>query len=438
MTDRVCAQGGLLVDGDTRLLTDPCEYYQTGLDLPVGCGRLRCSNCKEWVRAGPPKLGFKKDAPHDLRALHAAPDWSVLPFIESRYALSRQLRLYACTCTYWEAESVDPIDNDHELASDPNVPWRCAGHPAPDLPLTLNGLRIDAATNWAQLVDKVLKGSCPRELDRMLAIGPEPAIWLSWLYGYLQGLSVADALSAAIADRLQDSDPQVVGRVLFFFTRFPRAVGIVKLVEYAEANPLRVALGYPIPEYRSAPTLWGVLIAHAVTERAELAARVDTLIKRLMFIPRASLPHDDLGPAGTVDFERQRSAKLGYDAKTTDWLLKDFSAARTQERIDVVGNAIAHSPGLFDDEPTRTFLADKIVELDAACPGRWRQVMTLLTDWIGKPAQGHLVVIAGARIIQAGLTTPAEFRAWIESRRAYGWVDDAWVLPLETMLDEKN
>ncbi|HUS29116.1 MAG TPA: hypothetical protein VMZ53_11415 [Kofleriaceae bacterium] len=66
--------------------------------------------------------------------------------------------------------------------------------------------------------------------------------------------------------------------------------------------------------------------------------------------------------------------------------------------------------------------------------GRWRQAMTLLTDRMHKPAQGHLIVIAGARVIQAKLTTPAEFRAWMRSRRGFGWVDDSWVRPLETML----
>jgi hypothetical protein len=437
--DRVCAQSGLLVDGDTRLLTDPCEYFHRGVDVPVGCARLRCASCNAWVRGGPPGLGFKDGVQRDVRALHAAPDWSALPFIEEQYALHNRMRLYVCTCRWWVAESVEPIDNNHEFESDPNVPWACAGHPVPELPLSLNNLTIDAGTNWPLLVDKILRGSCPRALDRKDALGDEPGVWLAWLYVYLQGLSIAGNHSSAIADRLDDSDPHVVGRVLYFFARFPRAVGIEKVVARAEADVHRVALGYPIPENRSAPTLWAVLVArleHAPKQRDELDTRVESLIKRLLFTPLSSLPHDDLGPTGTVDFERQRRARLGWDNDTLNWFLDDFARSRKRERTDVIGNEIARSPGIFDDAEMRVFIADHIVELDAAAPGRWRQVMTLLTDWIHKPAQGHLIVVAGARLIQAGLVRPDEFRAWIRARRTAGWVDDAWVLPLESLLEQ--
>jgi len=435
--DRVCAQRGLLVDGDTRLLKDPCEYFQWAVDVKVGCSRLRCASCNEWVRSGPPGLGFKKDVRVDLRALHAAPDWSVLPFIGERYPLVSRWRLYACLCTSWQADSVEPIENDHELASEPNVPWACAGHPVPKLPLSLNDLKIDSGTNWAQLVDKILGGSCPRALDRPLALGAEPAVWLAWLYGYLQGLAVADQLSSAIADRLVDPDPQIVGRVLYFFWKFPRAAGIEKLVAQVEADVHRVALGYPIPEYSGTLTRWAVLVArveHAPNQRDRIDTRAESLIKRLLFVPRSSLPHDDLGPTSAVEFERQRRTRIGWSENAVSTFLKDFSQSMEEERSDAIGNEIARSPGIFDDAEMRVFMADHIVELDAAAPGRWRQAMKLLTDWRHKPEQGHLIVIAGARVIQAGLTSPDEFRNWIQARRTAGWVDDSWVLPLEAML----
>src|SRR5262245_44123581 len=107
--DRVCAQSGLLVDGDTRLLTDPCEYFHPSVRVQVGCGGLRCANCKAWVRAGPPGLGLKDNVRPDLRAMHAAPDWSAVPFVDEAYTLHSRMRLYVCTCRYWAAESVEPI-----------------------------------------------------------------------------------------------------------------------------------------------------------------------------------------------------------------------------------------------------------------------------------------------------------------------------------------
>jgi hypothetical protein len=391
------------------------------------------------VRGGPPGLGLKDDVRVDLRALHAAPDWSALPFVEEAYALHNRMRLYACTCRYWAAQTVKPIDNDHELESDPDVPWACAGHPLPALPLSLGDLTITAETNGTQLVDKILRGSCPRDLERKDALGAEPALWLVWLFAYLRGHAIADRLSAAIADRIEDSDPQVVGRVLYFFLQFPRATGIEKLVARAEADPHRVAIGYPIPESVAALTLWSVLLTRleqAPNQRDGLDKRVESLVDGLLFVPLSSIAHDDLGPTGTVELERQRRARLGWDDATLSFFLDDFARLRARERADVIGYALERSSRIFDDPEKRAFIADHIVELDAAAPGRWRQAMTLLSDWRDKPAQGHLIVVAGARVIKAGLTTPAEFRAWIQSRRASGWVDAAWVQPLESMLGE--
>lgn len=435
MTDRVCAQSGLLVDGDTRLLTDPCEYFHPGVGVQVGCGRLRCASCKALVRGGPPGLGFAPNTQPDLRALHAAPDWSALSFVKEAYILSGRMRLYACTCRHWAAESVAPLDNDHELESDPDLPWACDGHPAPKLPLKVGDLTIDTGTNAAQLVDKILKGSCPRPLERREALGDEPALWLAWLYVYLRGHSITEKISSAIADRIGDPDPHVVGRVLYFFLKFPRAAGIEKLVARAEADVHRVALGYPIPESLPALTLWGALVAtYERDQRNALDTRVESLVKRLLVVPLASLPHDDVGPTGTVEFERQRRTKLDWDDATLKFFLDDFARLRKSERTDVIGKALADSSRVFANSQMRTFVADHIVEIDAAAPGRWRQAMTLLSDRLRKPEEGHLIVVAGARVIQAHLASPDDFRAWIKERRSSGWVNDAWVAPLESML----
>ena len=436
--ERVCAQSGLLVDGDTRVLTDPCEYYHPAVGVQVGCGRLRCESCKAWVRSGPPGLGLKAGTRFDLRALHAAPDWSALAFVEQAYTLFNRMRLHACLCCIWTAESVAPIDNDHELVSDPAMPWACAGHPAPEPPLVLNQLVIDAGTDWTQLVDAILRGSCPRALERPEALGAEPGLWLAWLYVYLRGLPIADELSLAIADRIEDPEPQVVGRVLYFFVHFSRARGIEKIVAHIEADIHRVALGYPIPEHPPALTRWAVLetrLRNAPDQRDDLDARVEALVERLLVMPRSSLPHDDVGPSGTGDFERQRRERLGWDSATLKYVLDDFARTRARERTDVVGRALERSAGMFASAERRRFIADHILEIDAAAPGRWRQALALLSDWHGKPAQGHLIVVAGARVILARRATPAEFRAWIAERRRYGWVDAAWVAPLETMLE---
>src|SRR6266540_6427778 len=138
---RTCPDGGLLVSATTRLASDPCEYCHPAV-TSVGCNRLRCSRCGEWVRN---EAGFAlKNVPRDIAALYASQDWPTLPFVCRR----RSSRLYTCRCTTWEAEIDYEIDNDHDATTAPNVPWACQGHPAPELPCTLGELTIAADADW--------------------------------------------------------------------------------------------------------------------------------------------------------------------------------------------------------------------------------------------------------------------------------------------------
>ena len=436
--DRVCANGGLLVDGTTRLAVDPCEYYDEAVRELVGCSRLRCTKCNAWVRTGPPGL-VPSEVP-DLATMYGVEDWSSVSILR-RAEAAQPPRLYACRCAWWVATRADCIENDHDSEYDPDVPWTCQGHPLPELPITLGDLKVGTGTDWAALVDKILRGSCPRRLQRENSVGDEPGVWLVWLYVYLRGLPVAAKLSAAIANRVSDSDPHVVGRVLYFFTTFARADGVEGVIARAEADVHRVAVGYPIPEHHIAPTLWNVLLSRLeqrTKSRDALDARVDALVRKILLIPLSSLSHEDIGPTSLVEFERQNRVRHGKEVDTAGGksYMRDYEELKKRERADVVLTALERFTTAFDDPDMRRFIADQIVQIDAAAKGRWRHFMNLLSDWREKPQTGHLIVTAGARVIEAGLATPDEFRDWIQARRAYGWVDASWVLPLADMLKE--
>ena len=427
---RSCAYNGHLVDGATRLSVDPCEYNDLAVRALVGCCQLKCSRCGAFVRGGPPGLELKPGMRVDFALLQSAPSWAELPFLQPRLVVwgwERRVRLYACKCLCWDIELTEGLEVDHEFPDSPAGTWACAGHPLPELPLQLGGLEIGATTDWPSVVSRILDGTRPRELELAPAEREGPSIWLGWLYNYLRGLGAAEQLSAAIAERITDPEPVVVGRVLFFFMRFPGASGVERLIARAEEDVSRVAIGYPIPEFDKVPSLWSVLVEKQ---------GIDELIRRVLVLPLFSLSHEQVGQTDLVECERELRSRVGWDKHPNlmrSWL-EDFARARKAERLDVVATALQSSAGAFHDPSMRRFLAEHVVEIDAAGKGRWRQVMHLLSEWRTVPGRAELLVAAGSRIFEAGLASAEELRAWIQQRRSYGWVQDEWVRPLEAVL----
>lgn len=373
---RFCDQRGLLVDGKTRLADDSHEFWHTPTFIMVGCGQLKCEKCGALVRSS-------VDGP---------------------------IRKYECDCAAWEATSSVPLDNEHDSPNDPDLPWSCDGHEPPTLPLQLGELTVGA--DFPSLVAKILEGVSPRPLGLR---DEGPSLWLGWLYNYLQGLPEADLLSSAIGERVADPNPAVMGAALFFFSRFPKARGVDKVVDYAESHFEEMAIGRLIPDYY-VPTIWDVLIARLeMHEKEPVDARVAALIEKVMVTPLATFSTNDFG-----------------DQKLVQSLYKSL-------RKDIVARALDSTHGTFDSEDLRIWLADHIVDIDAAAPGRWKKVLTRLSDWALKPDTGHLIIIAGTRILQSGAASPDALEEWIEWRRVnHGWMEDAWVLPLKDTIEQQR
>jgi hypothetical protein len=444
MPTRFCDRGGLLVDSETRLPSDLCEFYQKELLVLVGCNRLRCSRCHEWVRSGPPGLGLKRGVDVSVAALYTSENWIELPFVERRRPVlvdDKELRLYVCRCRSWQVTQVDCLDYEDSDFPNLDLPWACAGHPLPAFPATLGDLTLASDTDWEQLVAKILGGVCPRSLSAP-DVTEGAGLWLAWLYVYLAGLPVSEQLASAIGDRIDDRDPLVVGRVLYFFSIFPRATGIERVIARAEAAVDRVAVGYAIPEHDYSSTIWQAVVAR-LEQRSDapdpLDVRAGDVLRKALLIPLPSLSHQEMVPTDRAEIKRHRLAQLGgdVDSKYTKMYLDEYAQMKRKERIDVVVSTLEHFSSAFDDAELRIWIADHIVEIDAAAPGRWRLLMNMLADWYGKPELGHLIVVAGMRLIDGGVVGADEFRDWIEKRRAYGWVDDAWVLPLTSVLERQ-
>ena len=384
---RNCGSSAMLVSGEHRFPADPCEY-DFGLDSRPGCTRLRCARCGADVRTGPAGTSVKDGhAALDLLAMYAAKDWTSLPFLTNAQS---GWRLYACKCEIWEELNEHCLENDHDSPGDPDLPWSCAGHPVPSLPVSLGELTIAADTDWSALVQRILDGACPRRLERA---NEGPWMWLPWLYAYLAGLPVRAKLSSAIGDRVDDRAEHVVAAVLAFFRRFPVADGIERVVARAEADVGAVFAGHKVPEADYRPSVWDALMSALMMRTDEN----DALDVRVVDVVRDAM----LLPAGDPD-EVKDVLTWTYD-----------SAFRDADRL---------------------WMAENIAALDAAGSGRWSRIMTtLVRDSRRNVELDHLIVIGGIALIQSGRVDPAEIRAWIKRS---GHSRDPWVVVLKSALDE--
>lgn len=225
---RYCTDEGILVGGRSSLSSDPSEYSN-------GCNRIWCARCEVVVRSGPPSLRLNHDVFEErahLETLYGAEDWSTLPFLQTDPPGSGfAIRLYACKCTAWEERDVSYLVGDpkEHMA---RLPWRCAGHPCPSLPLSFGAFEISDHTDWNDAIERIANGLEIEGAPRL----ETPLNKLIWLYHYLVGLPTADGLSIGLARRLDDR--HAIAMVAAFFAVYPRAKGVESLVTMIKASVL--------------------------------------------------------------------------------------------------------------------------------------------------------------------------------------------------------
>ncbi|MFE7132714.1 hypothetical protein ACFVIM_17835 [Streptomyces sp. NPDC057638] len=164
----------------------PTRPFEFGWASPVGCNALRCTRCGEPVRS------------------HTRPD------TEDRH--------YACGCHQRHTAWIDRIG----YASDDLYPaftdWVCAGHPDVELPLVLDGVELDAATDW----DALVAGAALRPPFDPPGVELN-ARWLTRLYRLLG--AEQPVVSRAVARLLNAGDPRLVRAAYDFFGNERQAPG---------------------------------------------------------------------------------------------------------------------------------------------------------------------------------------------------------------------
>ena len=119
-----CIEGGWLVGPDTLLPDDPKIYYHDPQSFPIGCSRIWCDACHQFVRQW---AGYRlaqgawslSPADHEELFEIRNPDQSRL------LAKSKEYRVYTCQC--W----ADSLTSSWSLGRDylDWGHWFCAGHP---------------------------------------------------------------------------------------------------------------------------------------------------------------------------------------------------------------------------------------------------------------------------------------------------------------------
>ena len=386
---RSCGDSALLVGGHRRLLEDPCEY-NTRYHRGPGCSNLVCDACGSDVRIGP--VGARLDGVDrstlDFRTMSETEDWTSLSFVKS---VPFEWRLYVCKCEYWQESTEALLVNDHDSPSDPNLTWRCGGHPAPSLPVTIGTFTVREDTDWPALVQRILHGECPRRLEHD---DQGPKEWLDWLYEYLLELPSAEMLAKAISERISDPDDKVVAIVLQFFRWHSTAQGIATVLERVAVDLPLVFAGHgggPTPNF------WNTMIA-VMRRRGKVSGEVVQLaidlVRKAMLLPC----HPETDPV-----------------KVT---LEDRYSMKAFQEADLL------------------WMAEKIAAIESAGAGRWRALLDLLIRAkLEDSSLEYLLAIAGIAIIRSKLVPKTEIQAWVKQR---GGETDGWALAMSSALEDRT
>ncbi len=358
---RYCEHGGRVV-GDFIEVPDEPTRYDHSAAPEVGCSRLVCRNCGAPVR-NHPGVGGIRPLYTRIGKLYAAEDWSTLPWLESIAA-----RLYACRCQVWlEGASHLMSDPDAE-PEDPVLPWRCIGHPPPELPAEVHGARIEPEMDFDPLVRQAFANEAPEPARAHHSFRTFPASWVTALWLQLAGLPAADSLADSVARCLQSDERWLRGSALYFFRRLPSAGGFADVLELAEQPGLLT---------REWPARYG--------NGEVLASPLQVLMGRL----------DAVQPGVVLDATEELAATMLRDRVLSD------EAGGHEGLLRVVAD-------YFGD-----WLASHIEEIEAAWPGRWEPVL----DALVVAGRQENAAIGGVAIASGDRVPTRELEAWLERPR---------------------
>ncbi len=303
-----CARKGYLVDASGVIPDDPTDL---GVELlpVVGCSNLTCMRCNEKVT----------------------------------HQVTGGLREYRCGCSNWLETSEHPLfDPDPDPASDPTMPWECAGHPPITLPRTVDGVDLPDDTALRDIAERVLRGWHPpgaRENDE---------VRVAWLRRMYVRLARPVALLDAALSCVTDPAVETRGRALVFFKTASEPTALAHLVKVLDDRALFAGIEDPITSISNETledSLWRDLAPLARTDGG-----VRNLVRRAATTPG-------------------RGSRAVYDVLATvdtDWLVANVEAVARANRDradDLIASFAAVAAGATIKaarERARAAVADRV------------------------------------------------------------------------------
>jgi hypothetical protein len=214
-----CYERGYLVDGKHHVPSNPTEHFFDGLWYVYGCNRLGCARCGCHVRQQAGVGLDRRLTPVEVDAAYSEPTLSSLPAL----SVTEDVRLYLCRCSYWLEHDLRSLTPDEGPVL---PPWRCVGHPAPRLPIHVDGVDISTEESLRLVVEGPLSGRLPPQAHDNERRAP--CRWLLKVYGRLatsqDGAGLAESLAQAVFAQVS-GPPAVRANVLAFFAALPTAPG---------------------------------------------------------------------------------------------------------------------------------------------------------------------------------------------------------------------
>lgn len=273
-----CGRNGYLVDATQTLPTDPTDFFVETLPV-VACSTITCQRCGAAVRNAV-GLAFKtrEDVPGaQLAALYATPDLASSPLL---HATQPTWRLYLCKCNRWLETSQHACDEpDRDALTDPDIPWRCAGHPLITLPHDVDGTRVGNQSDLRDLAARGFRGVTPpatRPIDK------PRGEWLVRLHARLAPADASVITGVAVAC-LDEGSPHTRALAMNYLRLVPSPAAEAFLLDRLSGTRAQLANAHDdVTPFDGDKTLedtaWRVL-ARAVGEpgRARELARADAL-----------------------------------------------------------------------------------------------------------------------------------------------------------------